>query len=116
MEMSNEKQMPVAHDAPLGAILNGRIYMDRLDGYPFECEAGPLHLCDDWVELRRCFEHLADWVMALPAAPAPVAQKITRDHVMSALALCPTDLSHPKRCEWIANTLNEATGQEGGAA
>ena len=41
-------------------------------------------------------------------APAPV---LTRDHVMSALALCPTDLPHPKRCEWIANKLNEATGK-----
>lgn len=50
----------------------------------------------------------------LYAAPAPV--ELTRDHVMSALALCPTDLSHPKRCEWIANELNKATGQKGGAA
>ena len=58
---------PVAQDAPLGAILNGRTHMDRLEGYPFECEAGPLTLCTDWVELRRCFEHLADWVQALPA-------------------------------------------------
>jgi len=66
----------VAQDAPLGAILNGRTHMDRLEGYPFECEAGPLTLCTDWVELRRCFEHLADWVQAMPAAPdpAPVAQ------------------------------------------
>ncbi len=68
---------PVAQDAPLGAILNGRTHMDRLDGYPFECEAGPLHLCDDWVERRRCFEHLADWAQALPAAPAPVARPLT---------------------------------------
>jgi len=66
---------PVAWDAPLGAIINGRTHMDWLEGYPFECEAGPLTLCTDWVELRRCFEYLADWVQALPtAAPAPVAQ------------------------------------------
>ena len=58
--MSENKPAPVAQDAPLGAIINGRTHMDRLEGYPFECEAGPLTLCTDWVELRRCFEHLAD--------------------------------------------------------
>ena len=43
-----------------GAIVNGRVYADRLEhDYKFECEAGPLHLCNDWVEFRRCFEWLA---------------------------------------------------------
>ena len=43
-----------------GAIVNGRVYADRLaHDYKFECEAGPLHLCTDWVEFRRCFEWLA---------------------------------------------------------
>ena len=43
-----------------GAIVNGRVYADRLEhDYKFECEAGPLHLCADWVELRRCFEWMA---------------------------------------------------------
>lgn len=43
-----------------GAIVNGRVYADRLEhDYKFECEAGPLHLCTDWVEFRRCFEWLA---------------------------------------------------------
>ena len=43
-----------------GAIVNGRFYADRLEhDYKFECEAGPLHLCTDWVEFRRCFEWLA---------------------------------------------------------
>jgi hypothetical protein len=49
---------------------------------------------------------IAAWI----ATHAPV---LTRDHVMSAMALCPTDLSHSKRCEWIAEALNKATGQEG---
>jgi hypothetical protein len=44
-----------------GAIVNGRVYADRLEQeYKFECEAGPLHLCADWVEFRRCFEWLAE--------------------------------------------------------
>ena len=43
-----------------GAVVNGRVYADRLEhDYKFECEAGPLHLCTDWVEFRRCFEWLA---------------------------------------------------------
>jgi hypothetical protein len=58
---------PAAQPAPVqepvgceGAIVNGRVYADRLEhDYRFECEAGPLHLCNDWVEFRRCFEWLA---------------------------------------------------------
>jgi hypothetical protein len=43
-----------------GAIVNGRVYADRLEhDYKFECEAGPLHLCNDWIEFCRCFEWLA---------------------------------------------------------
>jgi len=64
-----------------GAIVNGRVYADRLEhDYKFECEAGPLHLCNDWVEFRRCFEWLA--VHTTPpnvatslAAPAPEERK-----------------------------------------
>jgi hypothetical protein len=60
-----------------GAILNGRVYADRLEhDYKFECEAGPLHLCNDWVEFRRCFEWLA--VHATP--PAQPALNCTRSH------------------------------------
>ena len=44
-----------------GAIVNGRVYADRLEhDYQFECQAGPLRLCNDWVEFRRCFEWLAE--------------------------------------------------------
>jgi hypothetical protein len=58
---------PPAQPAPVqepvgceGAIVNGRVYADRLEhDYRFECETGPLHLCNDWVEFRRCFEWLA---------------------------------------------------------
>ncbi len=65
-----------------GAIVNGRVYADRLEhDYKFECEAGPLHLCADWVELRRCFEWLAQHT-------SPPAQRtwvgLTHDEVMES--------------------------------
>ena len=53
--------------APLGAIINGRTYADRLEQTGMECIAGPLTLCNDWVEFRRCFEHLAEWAGTAPA-------------------------------------------------
>jgi hypothetical protein len=63
-----------------GAIVNGRVYADRLEhDYKFECEAGPLHLCNDWVEFRRCFEWLATHT-------TPPAQEI----------VCSTGLCHYK--------------------
>jgi len=50
-----------AYDYPAGEIVNGRTHIDRLESvYRFDCEAGPLALCDDWQGLKRCFEHLAD--------------------------------------------------------
>jgi hypothetical protein len=59
-----------------GAIVNGRVYADRLEhDYKFECEAGPLHLCNDWVEFRRCFEWLAEHATQ-PAQPAPVQEPV----------------------------------------
>ncbi|MGR7336747.1 hypothetical protein ACU6ZE_10640 [Klebsiella aerogenes] len=50
-------------EVPLGAIENGRAFADRLEAYPFECQAGNLNMCSDWQELRRCFEHLSEWAM-----------------------------------------------------
>lgn len=50
-------------DAPLGAIENGRVFADRLEAYPFECQGGNLNMCSDWQELLRCFEHLSEWAM-----------------------------------------------------
>lgn len=47
---------------PAGAIVNGRTLADRLEAYPFQSEGGDLRLCADWVEFRRCFEYLAEWV------------------------------------------------------
>lgn len=67
---SQAQQEPVGCE---GAIVNGRVYADRLEhDYKFECEAGPLHLCTDWVEFRRCFEWLAQHTSP-PAQQEPVA-------------------------------------------
>jgi hypothetical protein len=78
MKRLNQLVTPPAQPAPVqepvgceGAIVNGRVYADRLEhDYKFECEAGPLHLCNDWVEFRRCFEWLAVHATP-PAQPAP---------------------------------------------
>jgi phage tail protein X len=54
---------------PTGAIVNGHTLADRLEAYPFESQGGDLRLCSDWVEFRRCFEYLAEWVSSrAPAA------------------------------------------------
>lgn len=64
--------------APMGAIVNGRVYADRLEATGCECEGGPLTLCNDWVEFRRCFEHLAQWVQ-VAKPPAAVAAEDARE-------------------------------------
>ncbi len=79
-----------------GAIVNGRVYADRLEhDYKFECEAGPLHLCTDWVEFRRCFEWLAEHTTPPEAqrqsAPAPEERRsawvgLTDEEVMQAMS------------------------------
>lgn len=53
-----------AADVPLGAIHNGRVHADRLEMVGLECEGGRLTMCADWVEFRRCFEHLADFALS----------------------------------------------------
>jgi hypothetical protein len=62
-------QQPVARgEFPAGALHNGEAYAERLENiYDFECEAGPLRNCSEWVELRRCMQHVARYL----AAPAP---------------------------------------------
>ena len=66
-------------DFPAGAIVNGRTLMDRIEAYPFASEGGDLRMCSDWHELRRCFEHLADYVSPRPAPSVP------DDHQIAAL-------------------------------
>ena len=80
MTKDKEQPAPVAkphEQEPVGcegAIVNGRVYADRLEhDYKFECEAGPLHLCTDWVEFRRCFEWLAQHTS--PPAQQPAQQE-----------------------------------------
>ncbi|GJL40683.1 hypothetical protein ACOT1L_12910 [Enterobacter cloacae complex sp. XJL004] len=50
-------------EVPMGSIVNGRAFADRLEAYPFECQGGNLNMCSDWQELLRCFEHLSEWAM-----------------------------------------------------
>lgn len=52
-----------AADAPLGAVENGRVFLQRLvDHYDFQCEAGGLANCSDYHEAVRCFEAMAEWI------------------------------------------------------
>jgi hypothetical protein len=58
---------------PVGAIENGREFIRRLEEhYTFECDGGPLRLCVEWDELKRCFEHLAQYA----AAPKPDGERV----------------------------------------
>lgn len=42
-----------------GALENGRICIERLENiYEFSCVAGPLALCEEWLTLTRCFNHI----------------------------------------------------------
>lgn len=67
-------QEAVAIEVPAGAIYNGFAYAGRIETYGFECQAGPIANCNEWVEFRRCFSHLADWASTLPPLyTAPVA-------------------------------------------
>ena len=75
-------------DFPAGAIVNGRTLMDRIEAYPFESEGGDLRMCSDWHELRRCFEHLADYVSPRPAPSVP------DDHQIAALVNKVRDIAH----------------------
>jgi hypothetical protein len=54
----------VVVDLPAGAIENGRVFAERVEASGFECEAGRLAFSSDWQEFRRCFEHLAEWVLS----------------------------------------------------
>lgn len=76
---------------PLGACENGAVFLDRLErDYQFDCEAGPLVLCSDWVELRRCFAAMAEFIRhpetALTPAPQAEGQVRANDDACEALA------------------------------
>ncbi|WP_372362855.1 hypothetical protein ACCQ10_09165 [Xanthomonas sp. NCPPB 1325] len=69
---------PAPVEIPQGAIVNGAAFADRLErDYQFECPAGPLVNCTDYIEFRRCFDYLAQWASSLPplytTPPAPAA-------------------------------------------
>jgi hypothetical protein len=55
--------------------------------------------------------------------PAPTTEPtakpitgLTGEMVMSAHALCPTDMSHPKRMAWMAKVLTRALAEKNGLA
>jgi hypothetical protein len=59
---SSPSERDAALEVPTGAIVNGRILIERLErDYKFECEAGALVNCVEWQDLVRCFNHLADY-------------------------------------------------------
>jgi len=85
-----------------------------------QCRCGPVAKAgefEEWYDTVVKYVEPADiaawmydaWDAGRASAPAPV---LTRYHVMSALALCPTDMPHSKRCEWIAEALNKAERKE----
>jgi len=94
------ENMALKSEVPLGAIENGRAFADRLEAYPFECQAGNLNMCSDWQELRRCFEHLSEWAMhgqsETPATDSIVAG-IKADGVDSGIKTIMTMLNHQAR-------------------
>lgn len=87
---------PVAVEVPQGAIINGAAFADRLEhDYQFECPAGPLANCTDYVEFRRCFDFLAQWASSLPPLyAAPTAQAVDLGQFREAIA------------EWRSNWAN----------
>ena len=51
---------------PMGAIENGRAFIDRLEAhYRFEDEGRSLASNAEWDELKRCFEYMADFLISL---------------------------------------------------
>lgn len=51
----------LVEDYPLGAIENGRTFIDKIENnYDFkDPQEHELRNCHDWHELKRCFEHIA---------------------------------------------------------
>jgi hypothetical protein len=69
-QSSHSTAAVVAAERPDGAIHNAAAYANQLENiYDFECEAGPLRNCYEWIELRRCLNVLADYANGSPPAP-----------------------------------------------
>ncbi len=83
------------YDAPLGAIENGRVFLQRLvDRYDFQCEAGGLANCSDYHEVVRCFEAMAEWIYH----HAPAARS-------GAVKVKPLEWKDERNCECSAETV-----------
>ncbi|HEE0068060.1 TPA: hypothetical protein R8H18_000872 [Citrobacter freundii] len=101
-------------EVPMGAIVNGRAFADRLEAYPFECQGGNLNMCSDWQELIRCFEHLSEWAMRgqpeTPATDAFLAEVRAQGVEMFASHLRTND-SGASVCKMIALGADEFAAQ-----
>lgn len=74
---------------------------------------GPLY---EYAEGRGLdYNELCKLVRAVAAHPTKLVP-LTKWEVMSALSLCPTDLPHPRRCEWLAEALNRKLAEKSGIA
>jgi len=65
---------------PMGAIENGRAFIDRLEAhYSFEDDGRSLASNVEWDELKRCFEYMSDYLVTRPvcatgsAPPSPAS-------------------------------------------
>lgn len=55
--------MGINDEVPIGAVENGAVFLNRIEqDYNFECDAGSIAICSDWIELRRCFEVMSDYI------------------------------------------------------
>lgn len=126
MEASNSRLAQVAtenaalkFDVPMGAIENGRVFADRLEAYPFECEGGDLNMCSDWQEFRRCFDHLSEWAMhsrsetpSTDAFLAEVRAQGAEECVRQLVISDDDDFSDaPNICAMVAHQLRQEVAQ-----
>ena len=65
-------------DFPTGAIENGRELMRRIEDHYTFIEVNGHHLsnCYEWLELRKCFEHLAGFTKHREDAERPLLERI----------------------------------------
>ncbi|WP_295487907.1 hypothetical protein [uncultured Pseudomonas sp.] len=67
---NREAQGAQAGEYPAGAVENGRVLMGRLEQwYTFADDQGhALTMCKEWLDLKECFEHMADSLNAVRGA------------------------------------------------
>jgi Lar family restriction alleviation protein len=72
VETGQAKPAEQPHDFPMGAIENGKAFIERLEAnYRFEDDGRPLARNAEWDELKRCFDYMADYLLRHPAQQPP---------------------------------------------